>query len=269
MNIDILYEDKDVIAINKPSGLMVHGDNRSKEKTLADFILENYPKLKNVGDTYEDRSSDIGEQLSSNSEPQKPKSEIIRPGIVHRLDRETSGVMLIAKTQKSFDNLKKQFQNHVIKKTYQAFCYGWLTRDEGKINVPIGRSPKDFRRYSATRGAKGELREAMTEYKTLRRGSDIPMIEDVKVPDIHKYSFVELYPKTGRTHQIRVHLKYLNHSVVSDDLYAPRRPKAFGFDRVALHALSITFKNLKGEPVTVSAPYPEDFKKALKKIGFE
>lgn len=255
--IEILYEDKDVLAVNKPSGLMVHGDNRSKEQTLADLILAEYPKLKNVGDRsaeYEDRKN--------------PSSEIVRPGIVHRLDRETSGVMLIAKNQKSFDNLKNQFQEHTIKKTYQAFVYGWPTKDEGKINVPIGRSPKDFRRWSATRGATGELRESLTEYKTLLRGSDLKMIEDVKVPDLHKYSLMELYPKTGRTHQIRVHMKYLNHSVVSDDLYAPRRPKAFGFDRVALHALSITFKDLKGKPITVTAPYPDDFKKAMKKIGY-
>lgn len=249
--IEILYEDKDVLAINKPSGLMVHGDGRSKEQTLADLILAEYPKLKTVGEPIE-----------------MAGQKILRPGIVHRLDRETSGVMLIAKNKKSFENLKMQFQDHIIKKTYQAFVYGWPTKDEGKINVPIGRSPKDFRRWSATRGATGELRESLTEYKTLLRGSDLKMIEDVKVPDLHKYSFMELYPKTGRTHQIRVHMKYLNHSVVSDDLYAPRRPKAFGFDRVALHALSITFKDLKGKPITVSAPYPEDFKKAMKKIGY-
>ena len=153
-----------------------------------------------------------------------------------------------------------------IKKVYQAFVYGWITRDEGKINAPIGRSPRDFRMWSATRGARGELREAITEYKTLIRGSDIPMIEDIKVSDEHKFSLVELYPKTGRTHQIRVHLKYINHPIIVDELYARKRSKAFGFKRVALHAREITFLNLKNEKITVVSPFPDDFKKAITKI---
>ncbi|HEY4508718.1 MAG TPA: RluA family pseudouridine synthase [Candidatus Paceibacterota bacterium] len=253
MNIDILYEDKDIMAINKPSGLVVHGDGRTKEPTLTDWILKKYPKIKNVGESGRDSSD----------------GEIDRSGIVHRLDRETSGVMLVAKNQKSFENLKKQFQEHKIKKIYHCFVFGEMkakpsdrkavqdgrpTQTEsgfrGTIDRPIGRSAKDFRLKSAQRGAKGEMREAVTDYKVLSRGKG--------------YSFVEVMPKTGRTHQIRVHFKAINYPLVADSLYAPNRENSLGFQRTALHSYQITFADLKGKSHTLTAPYPEDFEKGLK-----
>jgi len=230
----ILYEDKDVLAINKPTGLVVHGDGRTKELTLSDWILKKYPKIKNVGETGRDSKGE----------------EIERSGIVHRLDRETSGVMLVAKTQKAFESLKKQFQEHKIKKIYHAFVFGEIKSDKGTIDRPIGRSSKDFRLRSAQRGAKGETRFAVTDYKVLKRGGG--------------YSFVEVSPKTGRTHQIRVHFKAISYPLVADSLYAPKRENSLGFTRVALHSYQISFTDLKGKSQTVEAPYPEDFQEALK-----
>ena len=235
----ILYEDDEVLAINKPVGLIVHSDGlparagKTKEKTLVDWIVEKYPEIKDVGEP--------GKTANGETVP--------RPGIVHRLDRETSGVMLIAKTEKSFQNLKEQFKNHKINKKYHAFVFGDMKGESGTIDRPIGRSGKDFRRWSAQRGARGEMREAVTNYKVLEHKSD--------------YSFVEVSPRTGRTHQIRVHFKAINSPLVGDQLYAPDRENTLGFTRTALHSNQITFKDLKGENHTVIAPYPEDFNHAL------
>ena len=237
MNIEILYEDIDIVAINKPAGLVVHSDGRSislttsktKEPTLVDWILEKYPEAKDVGEPSHSQSGEI----------------IYRPGIVHRLDRETSGVMLVAKTEKGFQHLKKQFQNHEIKKVYHAFIYGELKKNEDTIDRPIARSKKDFRLWSAQRGSRGELREAITEYKV--------------VSTANGYSFVHVMPKTGRTHQIRVHFKAIHHPLVSDSLYAPKRENSLGFTRRALHSSEITFADINDNTHTVVAQEPEDF----------
>ena len=157
--------------------------------------------------------------------------------------------MLIAKTQESFENLKKQFQNHEIKKIYHAFVFGEMKDIEGRIDRPIGRSTKDFRMWSAQRGARGGMREAVTDYKVVNSAKD--------------YSLVEVSPKTGRTHQIRVHFKAINYPLVADSLYAPSRENTLGFRRLALHSYQVTFRGLDGSFQTVKAPYPEDFQRAL------
>lgn len=250
MSIEILYEDNDVLAVNKPAGLVVHGDGKTEEPTLVDWILEKYPETKDVGEPGRNSKGEI----------------IFRPGIVHRLDRETSGVLLIAKTQESFEFLKKQFQNHEVKKVYHAFVYGEMNpiRADGRkrpisngtgtdwhtIDRPIGRSTKDFRMWSAQRGARGEMREAVTDYKVLFKSDG--------------YSFVEVYPKTGRTHQIRVHFKAINYPLVCDSLYAPNHQNTLGFERLALHSYQVTFTGLDGLSHTITAPYPDDFKSAIK-----
>ena len=237
MKIKILYEDPNILALEKPSGISVHPDGRTKEKTLTEWILKNYPKMKNVGEdeVYEFKNE---------------KVEIKKPGVVHRLDRDTSGVLLLAKNQKAYEWLKTQFQDREIKKTYVAIVSGNMKSERGVVNKPIGRSPKDFRRYSAGRGARGEMREAVTQYRVLDR------FEDKKG---NKYTYIELHPKTGRTHQIRVHMKYLNHPIVGDALYNPDAPVPKGVTRMALHAKSIEFKNLKGETVKVESQIPEEF----------
>jgi 23S rRNA pseudouridine1911/1915/1917 synthase len=233
MEPEIIYEDKDILAINKPDGLVVHSDGKTVEKNLTDWLLSKYPEIKGVGEPGQDSNG----------------NEIDRPGIVHRLDRETSGVMLVAKNHNSFLHLKNQFKNHEIQKIYQAFVYGEIKIEKGKIERPIGRSSKDFRMWSAQRGARGELREAITNYKVLNKNK--------------KYSFVEVMPKTGRTHQIRVHFKAISHPLVADSLYANGKPNDLGFKRLALHSLSINFKDLTGKEQNVVAEYPLDFKEAL------
>ncbi len=237
MKIKILYEDTNILAIDKPSGISVHPDGRTREKTITDWILKNYPRMKNVGENevYEIKNKKI---------------EIKKPGMVHRLDRDTSGVLLLVKNEKAYQFFKKQFQDREIKKTYIAIVSGHVKNDRGVINKLIGRSPKDFRRYLAGRGARGEMREAITKYKVLKR------FEDKKG---NKFTYIELHPKTGRTHQLRVHMKYLNHPIVSDALYNPDNPCPKSISRMALHAKSIKFKNLKGETVKVESKIPEEF----------
>lgn len=225
----ILYEDENVLAINKPAGLVVHSDGKTIEPTLVDWLLKKYPEIKNVGEH--------GSTLSGET--------VLRSGIVHRLDRETSGVMLVTKNQKSFENLKEQFQNRKIKKIYHAFVYGEMKTTKGTIDRPIHRSSKDFRLWSAQRGGRGEDREAVTEYKVFK--------------NIPGYSFVEVMPKTGRTHQIRVHFKAINHPLVGDSLYATNKENTLGFKRLALHSYNTEFTSLDGKLHTITAPYPQDF----------
>jgi len=234
--VEILFENKNILAINKPSGLVVHSDGRTKEESVSSWLQEKYPEIKNVGEPWT-----------------SPNGEVIyRPGIVHRLDRDTSGVLVIAKNQESFLNLKEQFQNREIKKTYNAFVYGEMKEVEGIIDRPIGRSKSDFRKWSAQRGARGEMREAVTEYKVLSTSKDV--------------SYVELYPKTGRTHQIRVHLKAINHPVLCDSLYAENKPSMLGLERLALHARKIEISDINEDILTIEAPLPKDFISALDKI---
>src|SRR3989339_2072408 len=139
MKIKVLYEDSNILAIDKPSGILVHPSTTlgtsPVQKTILDIFKKKYPKIE----------------------------------IVHRLDKETSGVMLLAKNKKAHEFLKKQFMDRTVKKTYLAIVSGFVKNDRGVINKPIGRSPTDFRRYSATRGARGEMREAITQYKVLKR----------------------------------------------------------------------------------------------------
>jgi 23S rRNA pseudouridine1911/1915/1917 synthase len=256
MKIKVLFEDKNVLVIDKPAGVMVHSDGKSKEKTISDWLISNYPSVKNVGEPL------IIEEKGK-------KEKILRPGIVHRLDRETTGALLVAKNQKTYEFLKEQFQNHKIKKVYRAFVYGnvpdpkasLLSGKRGIINVPIGRSPKDIREYTAGRGARPPLRDAVTEYIVLNRFSDNSLSGQNQSD---KFSYVEVYPKTGRTHQIRVHMRYINHPIVSDPLYRGAHDPALGMKRLALHSCSITFRLPSGELKTVESPLPSDFKKVIK-----
>ena len=239
MKIPILYEDKDVVVINKPAGLIVHPDGKTKEKSLVDWILKKYPNMKNVG-----------EPMILDDD-----TKILRPGIVHRIDKDTTGALIIAKNKKSYEFLKEQFQERKVYKVYQMFVYGDLKDDRGMINRSIGRSPNDFRKWSAQRGKKGETREALTYFKVLKR--------------IDGITFVEAMPKTGRTHQIRVHFKAIDHPIVHDELYAPKfyldKKNQLGFKRMALHARILEITLPSGKLLNTVAPYPEDFKKALKK----
>lgn len=220
MKIKVLYEDVNILAIDKPPGILVHPAEKSAGKTILDVFVKKYPKLQ----------------------------------IVHRLDKETSGVMLLAKNAKAHEFLKKQFMGREVKKVYHTIVSGFVKSDYGIINKPIGRSPKDFRRHLSGRGARGELREAITEYAVLKRFTD---------KKANKYSYIEVKPKTGRTHQIRVHMKFLNHPVACDSLYNPGKPYPAGFKRLALHAKSIEFKDLKGKIIKIESPLPKEFKSLM------
>ena len=241
----LIYKDEDILVVNKPSGLVVHGDGKSDEYSLADMILKEFPDMKDVGEPME-------------IEIKGEKKIISRPGIVHRIDRDTSGVLVVARTQESFLNLQKQCRERETKKVYHAFIYGSIKEETGIIDAPIGRSPGDIRMWSAGRGKRGTEREAITNWKVLKRGLDASSGEHV--------TYVELSPKTGRTHQLRVHMKYKNTPIICDALYAPQRPKLLGFGRLALHAHILTLSTQSGETKTFSAPLPEDFKTAVSQM---
>lgn len=241
MQIPILYEDDEVLAINKPAGLVVHADGRTTEPTLADLLLEKYPSIRGVGETI----------------PLTLGGVIEKWGIVHRIDRDTSGVLLAAKTQESFLNLKSQFQARTIKKSYRTIAHGIFKEKNGTIDKSIGRSTSDFRRWSAEYGARGELRVAVTEYRVLGEGES----------EGNKLSYLEVNPHTGRTHQIRVHLKSVGHPILCDTLYAPKSPCLLGLGRMALHAYGIVFKGLDGAEHRAEAPLPEDFAQGLDRLG--
>ena len=234
--IEILYEDNDLVAINKPSGLMTHPDGRSDEETASDWFAKTYPQSALVGET---------QKLQNGT-------EIIRPGIVHRLDRETSGVLVFAKTPQAHAMLKEAFQNHDAQKTYLAFIYGVPKERKGIINFPIGRSNKDFRLRSAQPKAKGILRDALTRWEI--------------VSDNGTHSLIKAMPETGRTHQIRVHMKAIHHPIVGDSLYAPKQKADLGFSRLGLHAWKLEIHLSDGASKVLTAPVPEDMAQAMRKF---
>lgn len=230
--IRVIYEDKNFLALYKPAGVLVHQINlKSKTKNLkpesilVDWLLKRFPEVKNVGD-----------------EPQT------RPGIVHRLDKDTSGVILVARNQKYFDYLKNLFQTRQIKKTYLALVYGKLEPKTGVIKKPIS-----FKLGSIKRTVwKGRLeKEAITEYKVIKF---FPL-----------FSLVEVMPKTGRTHQIRVHLSSIGHPIVGDSLYGPKE-NPFGLKRQFLHAKSLEFNTEEGKRIKIEAELPEELKNIIFKL---
>jgi 23S rRNA pseudouridine1911/1915/1917 synthase len=231
MEPSILFENDDMLALDKPAGMLVHSDERSLDPTIVDWLTSRYPNIGGVGDNK------------------------ARSGIVHRLDRDTSGCLLVAKNAEAFEHLKNQFQERSVRKTYAAFVYGNLKEKEGTLDAPIGRSKSDFRRRSAQRGAKGLLRPAETSWQV--RGHTIVGGE--------VYTYIWFFPKTGRTHQIRVHAKYMSHPIVADKLYAGKliQGSNLGFTRQALHAHIISFQGWDGQEMTALAPLPKDFQKAL------
>lgn len=245
LNISVLYEDSDVVAVDKPAGIMVHEDGKNTATTVVDWFLQNYPQSKGVGEIQYD---------SHNKEP------LERSGVVHRLDRDTSGLLLLAKKQKAHEYYKQQFQNHTVKKQYRAFVYGTMPDKYGEIDRPIGRNAKDFRKRSAERGARGTLRDALTKWEVVEAGSY----------QRENFSYVSLYPFTGRMHQLRVHLKAIDRPIVGDRLYAGKRIEQSNnleLDRLALHAYSLGFTTPQGEEVECTAPLPPEFIKAVEYIA--
>jgi len=232
--LDILYEDNDLLVLNKPAGLVVHPAPGHPGGTLVHAILHHCPDLPGIGE----------EQ---------------RPGIVHRLDKETSGVMVVAKNDAAMASLAGQFKGRRVKKTYIALVHGDVKRAEGRIVAEIGRHERDRRRM-AVRTRRG--REAVTTYRTMKR--------------LDGFTLLELQPETGRTHQIRVHLSSIGHTVVGDKVYGgrkERKPSAVGSrsavsvtaERQLLHAWKLgLFHPRTGEWMEFEAPLPADFTRWLR-----
>jgi 23S rRNA pseudouridine1911/1915/1917 synthase len=232
----VIFESEGVTVINKPAGLVVHSDGRTEEPNLCDWVLEKYPEAEGVGEPIEKKNGDV----------------IARPGIVHRLDRDTSGALIIARTNEAHTHLKQQFKNREIEKEYATFVHGRIEAMRFEINDPIGRSVGDFRRWSVPPHVRGKVRSAHTDFKTILTGE--------------KATYLQAFPKTGRTHQIRVHLKSLHHPVVADELYAPGFQPILGFSRQALHARAITFMLPDGTIIVAEADLPGDFLAAKKEL---
>jgi len=225
--LEILYEDKDLMVINKPAGLVVHKAHlQDEDATVVDGVLKHFPKIKNVGD------------------------DPSRPGIVHRLDKDVSGVMVIAKTKKAFENLKEQFKERDVKKEYLALVYGQLPRVTDRIDLKIARSKQRGRMVARTQQQEG--REAITDFEVLK---------------LYKTtSFVRVHILTGRTHQIRVHFLAIDHPLVGDKLYKKSHMKnirPIELNRIFLHAHALTIKLLNGEEKTFTAPLPDELEHIL------
>jgi 23S rRNA pseudouridine1911/1915/1917 synthase len=244
-NLEVIFENGDIVAVNKPAGLMVHGvaGKISAEPALTDMLLKRYPEMKKVGD-------DPG----------------LRPGIVHRLDKDTSGVMVVARNQRSFEYLKSLFKGRDVKKTYLAVVSGIPKKKEGTIDEPIGILTGSTKR--SVRSGK-MLKPAVTEYKLLatrnwppEAGKNIPVKRDGAhdASNPPPYSLLEIHPLTGRTHQIRVHLKSIGHPVVGDPLYGQKKQPSWA-TRLMLHAESIEFTDKEGNRLRFDAEPPAEFKK--------
>jgi len=248
MALEIIYTDKDYIFVNKPAGMLVHEvrEHHSTESTVVDEVLRRFPEISSVGPV-RDRE---GSQRFSVSNGVGDDT-IQRPGIVHRLDKDTSGIMIVARNHGSFEYLKKLFQNHEVKKTYIALVYG-EAKNSGIIDKPVSLKPGTTRR--TVRGGK-MTKDAVTEYKLKRS----------YIFEQEKYSLLEVYPKTGRTHQIRVHLASIGHSIVGDKLYGKKK-EAIKLDRQFLHAESIEFTTSQGKRIKMEAGLPKDLNIVLKSM---
>lgn len=230
--IDIVYEDDELLVVDKPAGMVVHPAPGNYSGTLVNALMYH-----------------CGDQLSS-------INGVIRPGIVHRIDKDTSGLLVVAKTDRAHTGLAAQLQEHSIRRIYRAIVHDNIREDEGTIDEPIGRDPKNRLRNAVLReGMPGceSARNAVTHYRVLER--------------FGRYTLIEARLETGRTHQIRVHMAHIHHPLLGDELYGPAKNKA-GARRQMLHAGVLGFVH----PVTegymeFESPLPEDFMKVLNKIS--
>ena len=223
--IDIIYEDDDIIVVNKPKGLVVHPANGNLDGTLVNAIMA----------ICKDSLSGIGGEL--------------RPGIVHRLDKDTSGLLIVAKNDKAHINMSEQIKDRKVKKTYIALVRGTITENEATINMPIGRSTKDRKKMAITKSGK----EAITHFKVLNRYTTSKA----------NYTLLQVKIDTGRTHQIRVHMAEIGHPVVGDMVYSNGKNE-FGVVGQCLHAKKLEFCHpITGKEMSFEAPLPEYFTNIL------
>lgn len=222
--LDIIYEDSDIIVVNKPKGMVVHPANGNPDSTLVNAILS----------ICKNSLSGIGGEL--------------RPGIVHRLDKDTSGLIIVAKNDKAHINMSEQIKERKVKKTYIALVRGNVPEEEATINMPIGRSTKDRKKMAVTKNGK----QAITHFKVLKRYS--------------KYTLLEIKIETGRTHQIRVHMAEIGYPVVGDAVYSNGKNE-FGIEGQMLHAYKLEFMHpITNKHMELTAPLPQYFEEILKKL---
>ena len=219
--LDIVYEDDDVIVVNKPQGMVVHPAPGHPDHTLVNALLYHSP-LSTINGAF-------------------------RPGIVHRIDKDTSGLLMVAKNDLAHQSLAEQLRNKTNKREYLALVYGQIKEDEGTIDAPLGRNPQDRKKQAVVKGG----RHAVTHFKVIKRYDN--------------FTLVKCILETGRTHQIRVHMKYIGHPLVGDPLYGPR--KVIGKNGQFLHAALLGFKHPRtGKEMVFEAPLPENFQKMLDKL---
>ena len=219
--VEILYEDNDIIVVNKPKGMVVHPANGNPDGTLVNAIMS----------ICKDSLSGIGGE--------------IRPGIVHRLDKNTSGAIIIAKNDKAHINLSEQLKNHEIKKTYIALVRGVVKENNATINMPIGRSKKDRKKMDVDKNGK----EAITHFKVLKRFKDCTLLE--------------INIETGRTHQIRVHLSHIGYPIIGDEVYSNGKNR-WNIEGQCLHAKELDFKHpITGKQMHIEAKLPEYFERLI------
>ncbi|MDP2676820.1 MAG: RluA family pseudouridine synthase [bacterium] len=224
----IIYEDEDIIAVNKPAGISVHPDKYHKEDTLIQMIAGQFPEIEGVGE------------------------DPARPGLVHRLDKDTSGVLVVARNKKAFEFLKKQFQERKIIKEYLALVVGRVKEKKGTINLPIGRSKNDPTKRVAEGSMRGVVRDARTDYEVVEYFGD-------------DFTYMRASPKTGRTHQIRVHFKTIGYPIVCDKLYGGKRYVCpLGLSRHFLHASALELTLPEGGKIRLEADMPSDLETVLK-----
>ena len=222
--LDIIYEDSDIIVVNKPKGMVVHPANGNPDGTLVNAILS----------ICKNSLSGIGGEL--------------RPGIVHRLDKDTSGLIIVEKNDKAHINMSEQIKERNVKKTYIALVRGNVPEEEATINMPIGRSTKDRKKMAVTKNGK----QAITHFKVLKRYS--------------KYTLLEIKIETGRTHQIRVHMAEIGYPVVGDAVYSNGKNE-FGIEGQMLHAYKLEFMHpITNKHMELTAPLPQYFEEILKKL---
>ena len=222
--IEIIYEDKDIIVVNKPKGMVVHPANGNPDGTLVNCLMA----------ICKESLSGIGGE--------------IRPGIVHRLDKDTSGIIIVAKNDKAHINMSEQIKNHEVQKTYLALVKGIVKENEATINMPIGRSTKDRKKMAVTKNGK----EAITHFKVLKR--------------YNNYTLLQVQIETGRTHQIRVHLSEIGYPIVGDTTYSYGKNK-WNIKGQCLHAKSLKFKHpITGKEMFLEARMPSYFEEILKEL---
>lgn len=223
MDLDIRYEDSDVIVINKPKGIVVHPANGNQSGTLVNGLLYHCKDLSGI-------------------------NGVLRPGIVHRIDKDTTGLLIVAKNDKAHASLSKQLQTKTVNRLYYALVHGVIEHDFGTIDAPIGRDIKDRQKMAVTAE---NSKEARTHFKVIERFAE--------------YTLVECRLETGRTHQIRVHMQYIGHPVVGDEKYSYR--KTLKTNGQLLHAHQLTFEHpTSKEKITVEAPLPELFQNILEEL---